>query len=166
MDQIKSYIDAVFAGMPNTKVVAEMKQDILESMQERYKELLSQGNNENEALGIVISQFGNIDEIKKELGMEDAEEEKNNSTFYKNPDDSLNVISLVPAFIFPPILLFLIAKNKDWIACMILLCTVSIYLVLGFSLSLWHPGWIIFPCSFLIIIIRWLRMDSKINTNN
>lgn len=72
MDQIKAYVDAMFTSLPNTRAAAEMKQNILENMQDHYEELIAQGKSENEALGTVISQFGNIDEIKKALNEEET----------------------------------------------------------------------------------------------
>lgn len=70
MDKIRAYVDAMFSSLPNTQAAAEMKQNILENMQEHYQELIAQGMSENEALGTVIAQFGSMDEIKKTLGVE------------------------------------------------------------------------------------------------
>lgn len=39
-------------------------------MEEKYNELKAQGKTENEAIGIVISEFGNIEELAQELGIE------------------------------------------------------------------------------------------------
>ena len=39
-------------------------------MKEKYNELKAQGKTENEAIGIVISEFGNIEELAQELGIE------------------------------------------------------------------------------------------------
>lgn len=38
-------------------------------MKEKYNELKAQGKTENEAIGIVISEFGNIEELAQELGI-------------------------------------------------------------------------------------------------
>lgn len=70
MDKIRAYVDAMFSSLPNTQAAAEMKQNILENMQEHYEELIAQGMSENEALGTVIAQFGSIDEIKRALGVD------------------------------------------------------------------------------------------------
>lgn len=67
MEHIKNYLDAMFASLPQTPEAAAMKQGILENMEEKYQSLLREGKNEHEALGLVISQFGSIEELKKEL---------------------------------------------------------------------------------------------------
>lgn len=69
MDTIKSYLDNMFAGLPKTARVNDLKNNILSNMEEKYNELKSQGKSENEAIGIVISEFGNIDELVSELGI-------------------------------------------------------------------------------------------------
>lgn len=160
MDQIKSYVDAMFAGLPNTEAVAEMKQNILGNMQERYQELLSEGKNENEALGAVIAQFGNMDEVKKELGIDDTVQQTNAPV--ENTSFLIGVLPFIPAFFFPPLFLYFIIKFKDWISALIFVCAVSVYLVIGFTLNLWHPGWIVLPVSFLIIIFRLTQDESKL----
>lgn len=45
-------------------------------MEEKYQELKKEGRSENEAIGIVISEFGNIEELTAELGIHPAGQEK------------------------------------------------------------------------------------------
>ena len=42
---------------------------MLRTMEDKYEELKMEGKSENEAIGIVISEFGNIDELIDELGL-------------------------------------------------------------------------------------------------
>ncbi|ASA25266.1 permease prefix domain 1-containing protein [Paenibacillus donghaensis] len=69
MDTIISYLNNMFAALPRTVQMQELKQDLLGNMEEKYHELKQNGNTENEAVGIVISEFGNIDELVAELGI-------------------------------------------------------------------------------------------------
>lgn len=75
METIKNYLDNVFANLPETDEVLDLKKEILSNMEDKYNELKAEGKTENEAIGIVISEFGNIDELISELGMkrEDTE---------------------------------------------------------------------------------------------
>lgn len=70
METIKTYLDNLFANLPKTVKVMELKDNILANMEDKYNELKSQGKTENEAIGIVISEFGNIDELVNELGIQ------------------------------------------------------------------------------------------------
>ncbi|WP_051424800.1 permease prefix domain 1-containing protein [Paenibacillus graminis] len=67
MDTIIGYLNNMFAALPKTAQIEGVKQDLLASMEEKYRELKEEGKTENEAVGIVISEFGNIDELMEEL---------------------------------------------------------------------------------------------------
>ncbi|MBP1754114.1 MAG: hypothetical protein H6Q59_512 [Firmicutes bacterium] len=69
METIRNYLDNLFASLPRTAKVSELKNNILSNMEDKYNELKNQGKTENEAIGIVISEFGNIDELISELGI-------------------------------------------------------------------------------------------------
>jgi len=73
METIKNYLDNMFSGLPKTEEMAKLKEDIYENMQEKYQELKASGKSENEAIGIVISEFGNIEEILDEFGIAHGE---------------------------------------------------------------------------------------------
>ena len=60
----------MFAKMPNTPEVRRAKDELWQMMEDKYNELLDEGKNENEAVGTVISEFGNLEELSKELGLE------------------------------------------------------------------------------------------------
>ena len=67
METIRSYIDNLFRSYPHTPKVQKARAELLEIMEDKYNELKSQGRSENEAIGIVISEFGNMEEIAAEL---------------------------------------------------------------------------------------------------
>ncbi|MRH41364.1 hypothetical protein GH741_01595 [Aquibacillus halophilus] len=70
MDTIINYLDNMFATLPKNKKILDLKEDLLSSMEDKYNELKRNGKSENEAIGIVISEFGNIDELIKEFDIE------------------------------------------------------------------------------------------------
>lgn len=76
MDTIISYLDNIFASLPRTEAVLKAKRELLAIMEEKYRVLKSEGKSENEAVGTVISEFGNIDEIVGELGIRRPEHGK------------------------------------------------------------------------------------------
>lgn len=77
METIKNYLDNVFAAFPKTDELFKLKNDLLINMEEKYNELKSEKKSENEAIGIVISEFGNIDELIGELGIDLHKDEMN-----------------------------------------------------------------------------------------
>ena len=61
MDVIKTYLDNVFAGFPQTEQVRALKREMLSSMEEKYHALIESGKSEHEAAYGVIADFGRID---------------------------------------------------------------------------------------------------------
>ena len=69
MDTINSYLNNMFATLPQTAQIKKIKAELLDSMTDKYNELKKEGKSENEAVGIVISEFGNIDDLLKEMNI-------------------------------------------------------------------------------------------------
>lgn len=69
METIKNYLDNMFSRLPRTQEIKTLKDDLLSNMEDKYEELKKEGKTENEAIGIVISEFGNIDELLNELNI-------------------------------------------------------------------------------------------------
>jgi hypothetical protein len=69
METIKSYLENMFKALPKTEEILRLKNELLNNMEEKYHELKDEGKTENEAIGIVISEFGNIDELLNEMGI-------------------------------------------------------------------------------------------------
>lgn len=76
MDTIKTYVFNVFSTFPKNEKIEKLKNDILTNMEDKYNQLKSEGKSENEAIGIVISEFGNIEELIKELDIDMSNEKE------------------------------------------------------------------------------------------
>ena len=72
MDTIKNYLESMFAQLPNTPDVWRAKDELLQMMEDRYNDLMDSGKTENEAIGTVIAEFGNLDELADTLGISQA----------------------------------------------------------------------------------------------
>lgn len=70
MDTIKNYLETMFANLPNTVEVKKAKDELYSMMEDKYTELINEGKTENEAVGTVISEFGNLDELAESLGID------------------------------------------------------------------------------------------------
>ena len=71
METIKNYLENMFANLPNSAEVKKAKKELLQMMEDKYNELLEEGKSENEAVGTVISEFGNLDDLADDLGLEE-----------------------------------------------------------------------------------------------
>lgn len=74
METIRNYLDNIFSSLPKSAEIIKLKDELLSNMEEKYWELKESGKTENEAIGIVISEFGNIDELINELGIENRKQ--------------------------------------------------------------------------------------------
>ncbi len=74
MEKITAYVDNLFSGLPRTEDVAKVKSQIIDSLVEKYQDLLNSGKNENEAFGIVVAEFGSMEELKKQFDLPEYKE--------------------------------------------------------------------------------------------
>lgn len=69
MEAIKNYLENMFRALPHTPDVLRAKDELWQMMEDKYTELIEAGKTENEAVGTVISEFGNLDELSEALGI-------------------------------------------------------------------------------------------------
>ncbi len=69
MDSIRIFLENMFYGITPSPAVMRAKEEILAMMEDKYNELKAQGSTENEAVGQVIAEFGNLDELADSLGI-------------------------------------------------------------------------------------------------
>ncbi len=69
METIKNYLETMFANMPDNEETRRAKRELFSMMEDKYNELKQSGMAENEIIGTVITEFGNIDELKETLGI-------------------------------------------------------------------------------------------------
>ncbi|MCR5629548.1 permease prefix domain 1-containing protein [Eubacterium sp.] len=84
METIKNYLDNMFANLPRTDEVLKAKNELSQMMEDKYNELIEEGKSENEAVGIVISEFGNLNEIADDLGINETVKQVNENPVYAN----------------------------------------------------------------------------------
>ncbi len=71
METIKNYLESMFRGLPQTEKIMKAKSELLQMMEDKYTELIRSGKTENEAVGEVIQNFGNLDDLAEDLGIKD-----------------------------------------------------------------------------------------------
>ncbi len=71
METIKNYLESMFRGLPLTEKVMKAKSELLQMMEDKYTELIRSGKTENEAVGEVIQNFGNLEDLADDLGLKE-----------------------------------------------------------------------------------------------
>ena len=69
MEAIKSYLENMFLHFTKTAEVMRAKEELAQMMEDKYSQLRSEGRTDNEAVGQVISEFGNLEELAETLGI-------------------------------------------------------------------------------------------------
>ncbi|WP_208559981.1 permease prefix domain 1-containing protein [Marinilactibacillus kalidii] len=90
MNTIEEYVNKMFKNVVKTEETEQLKVDILANMEDRYTALIEEGASDNEAIGTVIVEFGNIDEVLNEMGLnhEGAPEEELGDVMVVEVDDA------------------------------------------------------------------------------
>ena len=69
MNVIIAYLETMFSTYPQTPRLLEAKLELRAMMEDAYAGLIAEGHSENEAVGQVIRDFGNLEEIAPVLGI-------------------------------------------------------------------------------------------------
>ncbi|NHN30823.1 permease prefix domain 1-containing protein [Paenibacillus agricola] len=68
MSKIKAHVEDLFKAIPDSEQKEMIQQDIIENLEEKVRDLIYQGKDEEDAINKAIVEFGDIEDIKDELG--------------------------------------------------------------------------------------------------
>lgn len=148
METIRNYLELMFADLPNTPEVMRAKEELYQMMEDRYDAAIAEGKREHEAVGMVIAEFGNLDELAETLGIEKAVREAD------EPRGKRTMLSLQQAHCF----IDDSALHAMLVALGVLLCIVSpvgVIIADAFSSSLFMTIGVIvlFMCIAAAVVI-------------
>lgn len=78
MKKLKSHVDELFKDVQDSEQKKAIKQEVLENLEEKVWDLIAQGKEEEDAINKAIVEFGDIEDLKKELGV-NQQDKKNNA---------------------------------------------------------------------------------------
>lgn len=134
MDTLTTYVNNTFSAVPQTPEIQKLKSEILDRMLNRYKELKSDGKNDTEITGIIISEFSNISDIVNEQlnshNMKNNVYENNDSIIIPS-DKNIKIVKALLSTFWPLV--------------------VAIYLFVSFTFGSWEISWLIF---IIAVVVR------------
>lgn len=68
MKKLKNHVEELFKDVPDSEDKVAIMQEVLENLEEKVFDLVEQGKEEEDAINKAIVDFGDIEELKKELG--------------------------------------------------------------------------------------------------
>ena len=76
MKQIEQYVDGLFAELPDSDMKQELRDEIVENLNEKVADLMAAGKAEEDAVNKAIVEFGDIADIREELLAQQPEKDK------------------------------------------------------------------------------------------
>jgi len=68
MNQLTRHVDELFKEIPESKKKDMVLQEVLQNLQEKVYDLMDQGKDEEDAINKAIVEFGDIEDLKNEIG--------------------------------------------------------------------------------------------------
>ena len=78
-ERIRKYIDELFADAPKTRKAMEWKEEVVVNTMDKYRDLINEGYNEEDAWQMVIHSIGDVTELFEELREENPRSEEHTS---------------------------------------------------------------------------------------
>lgn len=104
--KIEAHVNELFSAAPRSAKVAEIKEELLGNLQDKYLDLLDEGKSEEEAYRLVISGIGDIDDLLHDFTVagpySPAEDEKKRSlkNLFLSVGVAIYVLSLAIIMLF------------------------------------------------------------------
>lgn len=79
MNRLAQHVNDLFKDVPESEQKASIMQEVLQNLEEKVWDLMEQGKTEEDAINKAIVEFGDIEDLTKELGInKSAKREKSN----------------------------------------------------------------------------------------
>ena len=104
-EKLRAQLDRLFADAPPTRRAAELKEELLANLTEKYNDLVAQGRSEEEAMRIVIDGIGDVDELIRGLKGSDIMDYK--EMYKQRQKTALVVTTAIGMYVLGVILLIL-----------------------------------------------------------
>ena len=69
-DKLRRYVDGLFARTAPTKTTVELKEEMLQNLQDKYDDLMTEGKSPEAAYNIVVASVGDVGDLLKDLETE------------------------------------------------------------------------------------------------
>ncbi|APC48850.1 hypothetical protein BME96_11880 [Virgibacillus halodenitrificans] len=67
MNHLRKHVDELFKEIPDSGKKATIMQEVMQNLEEKVLDLMEQGKAEDDAINKAIVEFGDIEDLKKEL---------------------------------------------------------------------------------------------------
>jgi hypothetical protein len=76
MKSIENYVDGLFGELPESERKTQLRNEIVQNLKDKVRDLVAQGKAEEDAVNKAIVEFGDISDIKAELGAQQPDKRR------------------------------------------------------------------------------------------
>lgn len=107
-EKLRVYIENLFQDAPKNRKTVELKEEMLQNLIDKYRDLMAEGKSEEAAYNIAIASIGDISDLIDELNKNKAdihspvemEKQHKKSAMLVSVSIMLYILSVIPLFIF------------------------------------------------------------------
>lgn len=129
-NKLRNYIEGLFENAPSNRKTVELKEEMLENMEEKYADLIGEGKSPEAAFNIVVAGIGDVGALLKQLQDEPLSETQLATQQQYKQKSALRIAAAVMLFILSvlPLVIFteLELDFADVVGVPILFITVAI----------------------------------------
>ncbi len=115
-EKLRHYIDALFENAPQSRRTADLKEELLQNLIDKYNDLRAAGKSEEAAFSLAAASVGDIDELLRTLAADPAqarsqemlEKSRQKSAVLVSVAVMLYILSVVPVILVPDSLLAIV----------------------------------------------------------
>ena len=106
-ERLRTYMDDLFSEAPNTRKTAELKEEMLQNLYDKYQDLLAEGKTEETAFNLAVASVGDISGLLSDLDSEgsgrpnsEIEKSRRRSALLVSIAVMLYILSVIPCILF------------------------------------------------------------------
>ena len=125
--KIKAYLDVLFADIPQSERVIELKAELCANLSDRMDDYLREGKSEHQAYSLAIANLGDVDELLAELSGDEIRNQRPEVNHDSRRNAKLRTIAVMLYILCPlPIFFMVITNQNEIIGVAMLLVMVAI----------------------------------------
>lgn len=133
-DKLRAHMDHLFREVPPTKKAVELKEEILQNLLDKYRDLIAEGKSEEAAYNIAIASIGNISELLASLKESATEPDPALTEEYRQWKKRSAILIPVAVMLYilcviPPIIVDALGANDAIGAC-------GLFLIIGIATAI------------------------------
>ena len=100
-EEIREYVEELFEDAPATRRAVELREEMIQNLEDKFSDLVNEGKSEDAAFKIVIAGIGNIDALLMELEIDTpgSSAAKTRSALFTSIAVMMYILSVVPVIL-------------------------------------------------------------------